>query len=218
MMMTFGFIFSSIIGALLGAAVAAMLCHRSRRREVREALNEDDEAIRALYRRLQQPAAPEAAGHQVVASIRQGARRLLDIAVALVASAAGLVKLQPALAAEYERGIRATLGTVKGLLDCTDSLVAPLAVVQRHAAGHLLKHVEQLRQILEGQISRHRLNGFDLGDEAERVARLKNALLANASLVESDPQQVVAALGRQIGFLIEILSDVDLKTMGLPRS
>jgi len=206
-------------GALLVCAIAACLSHFRRRRELRKDLDDDDRALRALYLRLKQAErSGPAAAVSTVRSVRASARRLLDMTVELLAKAASTARSQPGIAAEYERGVQAALGTVKGLLDCADALLVPLAGKQRDCAGRMLHQVQLLRHQLASQIERSRVEGFFLDEESDRLSMLERGLLADEMLVDSDPLQALVCLYKQVGVINEVMASLEFKTAKLPQA
>jgi hypothetical protein len=206
-------------GALFIGLVAFGLSIWRRRCELRRDLDDDDNALQALYLRLKQaersgsPAAPA-----IVRSVRASAARLLDMTVELLAQAASAARNHPGIAAEYERGVRAALGTVKGLLDCADALIAPLAGKQRDCAARMLEQVKTLRYRLACQVERCRIEGFFLDEESVRLSMLERGITADEMLVDSDPLQALVCLHKQVGAINEIMASFELKTAKLPQA
>jgi hypothetical protein len=138
--------------------------------------------------------------------------------VELLAKAATAARSQPGIGAEYERGVQATLGTIKGLLDCADALVAPMAYKQRDCAIRMLGQAKSLRDQVACQIERCRVVGYYLDEEASRLSMLEKGLLADEMLLDSDPLTVLGYLHKQIGVINEVIASFELKTARLPQA
>lgn len=205
-------------GVLFAAVAAFGLSHWYRRRELRRDLNDDDRALQALYLRLKQTEKGDQADAAIVRGVRASVRRLLDMTVELLAKAASAARSQPGVAAEYERGVQAALGTIKGLLDCTEALIVPMAGKQRDRAGRMLREVQLLRRQLASLVGQRRIEGFFLDDEAARLALLERGIDADEMLVDNDPLQALECLHKQVGAINEIMANFELKTARLPQA
>ncbi|KPJ85326.1 hypothetical protein AMJ57_03535 [Parcubacteria bacterium SG8_24] len=108
-----------------------------------------------------------------------------------------------------DRHLRAILNSLECFLQERRERLRHSLKERRATAGWLLDLAGHLRHHLAGSIEARCGEGFCFEEEAARIAKLRNALKADESVLMSDPLRAIELLCLQFGIMQEVMRRLD---------
>lgn len=218
-MLSPGIILFVSVGLALGWFCAFLRYSSVQRRSVRADMRDDGEVLAALQARLRPIAdAVEASPDRVTAAVMTALRTILETGAGMLPEIEQLLAAHTGLAAEYERGLRGSLGVAKGVLDCLEAVIVPQSGFQKGSLAALAVETAVWRDWLVRHVARSAKDGIDLDDEAGMLEALNLELADIGRQAQREPLAAALRLSGVLHSLNSILTAVDIKTVRLPPS
>jgi len=212
-------ILSVSVGLFLGWFCAFLHYSFVQRRSVRDNLRDDGEVLAALQARLRPIAdAVEASPDRVTVAVMTVLRTILETGAGMLPEIEQLLAAHAGLAAEYERGLRGSLGVAKGVLDCLEAVIVPQSGFQKGTLTALAVETAAWRDWLVRHVARSANDGVDLDDEAGMLEALSLELADIERQAQREPLAAALRLSGVLRSLNSVLTTVDIKTVRLPPS
>lgn len=94
-----------------------------------------------------------------------------------------------------------TLDVAESMLSLAEETVPAIVAEERRFARDILEKVRVFRGELETAVRRHIAEGLPFEDARMRIGLMRNALEADASVIDHDPRGALDLMGRQLGHM-----------------